>query len=81
MNEESVAVSEIRENVLLQSEHFALVLILVSISNVRAFQVLGGWILNQSWPFGASLDRASDSRKDSLGCKEIHTAVDKVGDM
>lgn len=81
MDEEAVAVGEIREDVLLESKDFALLTILVGVGHKGGFEVLGGGIGNHAWALGLAFNGSPDGREDGLGGEEVDAAVDEVGNL
>lgn len=80
VNEEAVAVSEIRQNVLLQAEHLALLGILV-IGDEGGLKVIGGGVGEHAGTSVPALDGAANGGEDAIGSEQVDTAVDQVGDM
>ena len=84
VDEEAVAIREVGEDVLFQTEDFALrrvVVVGVGGGDKRSFEVLGGRVGDETGAGGAAFDGAADSGEDALGCEEVDAAVDEVGDV
>ena len=82
VNEEAVAVSQVRENILLQTEDLALLSVLVvSVGDEGGLQVIGGGVREEAGAGGAALDGAADGGEDALCSEEVDTAVNQVGDV
>lgn len=82
VDEEAVAVGEIGEDVLLQTEDLALLgVLVVSGGDEGGLQVVGGGVGEEAGAGGAALDGAADGGEDALGSEEVDAAVDQVGDV
>lgn len=82
VDEEAVAVSQIGEDVLLQTEDLALLSVLVvSGGDEGGLQVVGGGVREEAGAGGAALDGAANGGEDALCSEEVDTAVDQVGDV
>lgn len=82
VDEESVAVGEIGEDVLLQAQHLWLLsILLLLLCHKRRLEILRRRVGDQAGASGAPLDRATDGREDALCRKQVDTAVDQVRDV
>lgn len=82
VDEEAVAIGQIREDVLLQTEDLALLdVLVVPGGHEGGFQVVGGGVREEAGAGGAALDGAADGGEDALGGEEVDAAVDQVGDV
>lgn len=82
VDEEAVAVSQVGEDVLLQTEDLALLSVLVvSGGDEGGLQVIGGGVREEAGAGGAALDGAADGGEDTLCSEEVDTAVNELGDV
>lgn len=81
VDEEAVAVGQVRKDVLFETQDLVLLTILIRVGDVRRIQVLGRRVRDHPGSFGLALDGAPDRREDALGGEQIHAAVDQVGDV
>lgn len=79
VDEEAVAVREIGQDVLLQTQDLALLFVLGG--DERRLQVFGGGVGDETGAGGATLDGAADGGENALGSEQVDAAVDEVGDM
>ena len=80
MDEETVAICQVREDVLLQAKDLILLTIVI-VGHEGILKILGRWVGDHAWTFGPTLDGGSDGGEDSLGGEEVDTAVDEIGDL
>lgn len=83
VDEKAVAVGEVGEDVLFETEDFALLgfFFFGVCGDEGGFEVIGGGVGDQAGAGSAAFDGAADGWEDALGGEEVDAAVDEVGDV
>lgn len=81
MHKEPVAVGQVGEDVLLQTQNLRPLAVLIVLRNEGRLEVLGRRVRNQSGTCGPSFDRSPNGRENALCGEQVDTAIDQIRDV